>query len=687
VTIARDDWGIAHIHGKTDADAVFGMIYAQAEDDFPRIEANYLTNLGRTAEADGEKAIWQDLRARLYVSDSELQADYWRSPQSMRRLMDAWADGLNYYLATHPDVHPRAIKRFEPWMVLSFTEGSIGGDIERIDLDQLEAFYSGKRIAAYLPPKLESQGSNGIAIAPKITADGHALLLINPHTSHYFRSEAQVTSDEGLNVYGASTWGQFFVYQGFNAHAGWMHTSSGVDSADEFAEKIQRRRGAAPCYRYGAQCRPLGVRPVTIRYRTSDGHFATKTFRTWRTHHGPIVRADGNRWIAFAMMNKPVEALQQSFGRTRTKDLESFLKVASLKANSSNDTIFADDKGEIAYLHPQFVPRRDNRFDYERPVNGSDPRTDWRGEHALSELPSVMRPGNGWVMNTNDWPYGAAGPNSPDRTRFPKYMDTVGENFRGIHATQLLDGSRGWTLEKLQDAAFDSYQPGFTVLVPALLRAYDALPATDARRRTLEQPIAVLRTWNYRWAVDSVAQTLGIFWGDALIAALHPPPEEDSNLYMARLARDTTDTQKLDALDTAMRKLRHDFGRWQVPWGEVNRFQRISRSIRPEFSDEGPSIPVPFGNANYGSLASFVMRSPKTTKHLYGTYGNSFVAVVEFGSRVRAHAITAGGESGDPKSPHFKDQAQRYASGNLREVYFYPDQLKGHIERTYRPGE
>jgi acyl-homoserine-lactone acylase len=266
-------------------------------------------------------------------------------------------------------------------------------------------------------------------------------------------------------------------------------------------------------------------------------------------------------------------------------------------------------------------------------------------------------------------------------------MDTVGENFRGIHATQLLDGSRGWTLEKLQDAAFDSYQPGFTVLVPALLRAYDALPATDARRRTLEQPIAVLRTWNYRWAVDSVAQTLGIFWGDALIAALHPPPEEDSNLYMARLARDTTDTQKLDALDTAMRKLRHDFGRWQVPWGEVNRFQRISRSIRPEFSDEGPSIPVPFGNANYGSLASFVMRSPKTTKHLYGTYGNSFVAVVEFGSRVRAHAITAGGESGDPKSPHFKDQAQRYASGNLREVYFYPDQLKGHIERTYRPGE
>src|SRR5206468_2629141 len=326
VTITRDDWGIAHVHGHSDTDAVFGMIYAQAEDDFPRIEANYLTNLGRAAEADGEKAIWQDLRARLYVSDGELKAGYARSPAPMRRLMNAWADGLNYFLATHPAVQPRALRRFEPWMALSFTEGSIGGDIERIDLDQLEAFYSGKRIAAHLPPKVESQGSNGIAIASKLTSDGHALLLINPHTSHYFRSEAQVTSDEGLNVYGASTWGQFFIYQGFNQHAGWMHTSSGVDSVDEFAEKIERRRGAAPCYRYGSECRQLGVRPVTINYRTADGGMASKSFRTWRTHHGPIVRAANGRWIAFAMMNKPVEALQQSFGRTRARDLASFLE-------------------------------------------------------------------------------------------------------------------------------------------------------------------------------------------------------------------------------------------------------------------------------------------------------------------------------------------------------------------------
>src|SRR5437868_9121170 len=224
VTIIRDDWGIAHVHGKSDADAVFGMIYAQAEDDFPRIEANYLTALGRTAEADGEKAIWQDLRARLYVSEGELKADYARSPAPMQRLMDAWADGLNYYLATHPTVTPKVLRRFEPWMALSFTEGSIGGDIERISLSELEAFYgsAGQPVAVRQPEvPVEPSGSNGIAIAPANTTNGRALLLINPHTSFFFRAEAQITSDEGLNAYGASTWGQFFVYQGFNEKVGW----------------------------------------------------------------------------------------------------------------------------------------------------------------------------------------------------------------------------------------------------------------------------------------------------------------------------------------------------------------------------------------------------------------------------------------------------------------------------------
>ena len=689
VTITRDDWGIAHVRGRSDADAVFGMIYAQAEDDFNRVETNYLTALGRTAEAEGEKAIWSDLRARLYMDPADLQARYAASPAWLKRLMDAWADGLNYYLATHPDVKPRVIERFEPWMALSFTEGSIGGDIERIDLKALEAFYSkrGKALASAAPARAddeEPRGSNGIAIAPKLTADGHAMLLINPHTSFFFRSEQQVTSEEGLNAYGAATWGQFFIYQGFNAHAGWMHTSSGVDSIDEFAETVQQA-GDGLSYRYGVERRPVVTKTVVVPYRAADGTAASRSFETYRTHHGPIVREEGGKWVAFAMMHKPVEALQQSYLRTKARDYASFLKVAALQANSSNNTLFADDKGEIAYLHPQFVPRRDDRFDFTKVVDGSDKATDWRGVHALAEVPHVVNPRTGWTYNTNNWPYSAAGPDSPRRRDFPRYMDSWGENSRGIHAAQLLSGAKDLTLEGLRRAAFDSYQPAFARLIPGLVAAWDALPSSDKRKARLAGPIAELRGWDCRWSAASVPNSLAMFWGETLRSAAKAPDWVDGSWIDERLER-LPGEQKIDALDAAVARLEKEFGTWRTPWGEINRFQRLTDEIVHPFIDAAPSMPVGFSSARWGSLASFGAAPRPGTRKWYGTSGNSFVAVVEFGPRVRARAVTAGGESGNPASPHFNDQAQRYATGDLREVYFYPDQLKGHIERVYRPG-
>jgi acyl-homoserine-lactone acylase len=495
-----------------------------------------------------------------------------------------------------------------------------------------------------------------------------------------------VTSAEGLNVYGAATWGQFFIYQGFNERTGWMHTSSGVDNVDEFAQKVEKR-GDGFCYRYGKDCRALAKNQVTIRFRAANGGLASRSFMTWHSHRGPIIREANGRWIAIAMMDKPVAALQQSFLRTKTRDLKDFLKVANLQANSSNNTIFASRRGEIAYLHPQFVPRRDGRFDYTKPVDGSDPATDWGALHAIADLPNVMNPQNGWVHNENNWPYRAAGPNSPDPVRFPKYMDMFGENYRGHHALQLLTGSSGWTLERLQAAAYDTYQPGFAELIPSLIKAYDSLPRRDARRERLKGPIGVLRGWNYRWSAGSVAQSVAIVWVDNLMKAVAAPAGEPINVTTTRLARDTSNAQKLTALSEAVARLRRDFGWWQVPWADINRFQRVSAAIDHPFSDAAPSIPVAFPSARWGSLASFGAAPKPGTKKWYGTSGNSFVAVVEFGKRVRARAVTAGGESGHPASPHFNDQAERYATGNLREVYFYPDQLNAHAKRRYKPGQ
>jgi acyl-homoserine-lactone acylase len=691
ISIVRDDWGIAHVHGKTDADAVFGMVYAQAEDDFNRVETNYINAMGRLAEAEGEKAVWQDLRMKMFIDPADLQADYAKSPAWLQTLMTAWADGLNYYLATHPKVTPRVIKHFEPWMALSFTEGSIGGDIESISLSQLEAFYGGRQTSMAqeqlaLAQFKEPSGSNGFAIAPGNTAAGHALLLINPHTSFFFRSEQQVTSDEGLNVYGAATWGQFFIYQGFNAKAGWMHTSSGVDVIDEFAEAISGS-GDKLTYRYGGENRPVTTSVITVPYRAADGSMKAKTFTVYRTHHGPIVREAGGKWISVALMQRPIPALSQSFLRTKAVDYASYMKVMALQANSSNNTLFADAKGEVAYLHPQFIPRRDDRFDYTKPVDGSDPATDWKGLHALSEAPHLLNPANGWIANTNNWPYSAAGAYSPKKADYPRYMDSAGENPRGIHAYLVLKDRKDFTLPTLIAAAYDPRLTAFDQLIPPLIAAYDETPATSPLKANLADQIALLRGWDHRWSAESEATSLAVFWGEQLWSEVAVAARAAGRPVYDDMVSRTTPEQKLTALATASDRLAADFGNWRAPWGQINRFQRLTGDLVQPFNDAAPSIPVPFASAQWGSLASFgAGRKPGTRKY-YGTSGNSFVAVVEFGDRVHARAVTAGGESGDPASKHFNDQAGRYASGDLREVYFYPEQLTGHTERSYRPGQ
>ncbi len=692
--IVRDAWGIAHIHGKSDADAIFGMMYAQAEDDFNRIEMNYLTALGRRAEADGEAAILLDLRARLFIDDADLEQRFAASPSWLKTLLQAWADGLNLYLHRHPEVHPRVLSRFEPWMALAFSEGSIGGDIERVPLESLRALYSAPAPADEPPPQArkvaadesprEPGGSNGIAIAPANTLNHHALLLINPHTSFYFRAEQQVTSDEGLDVYGAATWGQFFIYQGFNERVGWMHTTSGVDNVDYFIETVTANRGRL-YYRYGHDWRPVLISRVRIAYRAADGRLAHRDFTVLRTHHGPIIQASGKLFISIALMQKPVEALCQAFSLTKARDYASFMKAMELRANSTNNTVFADADGDIAYLHPQFVPRRDDRFDYTHPVDGSDPATDWRGLHTLAELPQVFDPPSGWIMNTNDWPYSAAGPDSPRRENFPRYMDTVGENPRGVHATGLLEGRKDFTADALNAAAYDSFLPAFVPLVPQLVAAHEALADTDPVKAALADAILALRAWDFRWSVHSVPTTLAVLWGDELWNELKPQGDRDKSITMYEHIARASAGQRLAALGTVIARLQRDFGTWRVPWGQMNRFQRRNDDIEPNFSDAEPSIPVGFTSSRWGSLASFGAHRYPNSSRYYGSSGNSFVAIVEFGDKVSARAVSIGGESGDPHSSHFDDQSARYADGALRRVYFYPEDLVGHIERRYHP--
>ncbi len=688
VSIVRDDWGIAHVTGKTDADAVFGMIYAQAEDDFNRVETNYLNAMGRLAEAEGESAIWRDLRMKMFIQPDELKKDFQKSPLWLQKLMTAWADGLNFYLAKHQNVKPRVITKFEPWMALSFTEGSIGGDIETINLGRLEAFYENKSAATAMIEKpdlfKEPSGSNGIAIAPKNTTDGHALLLINPHTSFYFRSELQVTSGEGLNAYGAATWGQIFIYQGFNERLGWMHTSSAADAIDEWREKVVKK-GDKYFYKYGKEERPMTTSTVKVLYKTASG-IKEREFTIYRTHHGVIIRKDDatGDWISVGLMNTPINALIQSFTRTKAKNYKEFKQIMELQANSSNNTLYADADGNIAYFHTNFIPRRNAKFDWTKPVDGSNPETDWNGLLTFKETPNLMNPASGWVYNSNNSPWSAAGASSLKQADFPKYVDNGIESARGQHAIRVLENRKDFTLDKLKEAAYDSYLPWFEKTVPALVAAWDKLPESDPSKAKLKDQIGILRDWNLRWSTDSVATSLAVFWGMEILRAVGPSPGIPSQDFVAAKA---TNVQMLEALTRASDKLAADFGKWQTAWGDINRFQRLTDDLVHPFDDNAPSIPVGFTSGNWGSLASFGAAPTRNTKKWYGTSGNSFVAVVEFGKQVRAKAVTAGGESGDPKSPHFNDEALRYSKGNLRDVYFYPAQLKDHTEKKYVPGK
>ncbi len=689
-TIIRDDFGVPHVYGKTDADAVFGLLYAQCEDDFNRVEQNYIWATGRLSEVEGEEAIYSDLRAHLFMTKEEAIANYEKSPEWLRKLCDAFAAGINYYLYTHPEVSPRLLTKFEPWMPMYFSEGSIGGDIERISAQKIQAMYE-KGIAfpktaevefEKKEAELEPQGSNGIAISGKLTQSGNAMLLINPHTSFYFRGEVHAVSEEGLNAYGAVTWGQFFIYQGFNEKTGWMHTSTYTDVMDEFVETIVELDGDL-FYQYGEELRPVKTSEITLKYKDGE-ELKEKTFPAYRTHHGPLTHMAGERIVATAMMWEPVKALEQSYIRTKQQGYNGFREMMDIRTNSSNNTVYADIEGNIAYFHGNFIPVRDTVFDYSQPVEGKDPNTDWKGLHTVDENILVLNPENGWIQNCNSTPFTSALEFSPKRENYPGYMSIDRENFRGVHAVELLKNRSGYTLDSLIQLAYDPYLPAFSALIPGLVEAYDRSVPKDPK---MAKAIGLLKTWDYKTSKESIGMSLAHFYGTNYGREGARPYAMSDMEAMTYFGSGSPDEERIAIFDMTLKQLENDFGTWEMPWGEVNRYQRINGDIRQAFDDNKPSIPIGFASGRWGALAAYGARYANNTKKIYGTRGNSFVAVVEFGDRVKAKSILAGGQSGDPASPHFNDQALRYADIQFKEVPFYKEDVLQRAEETYHPGK
>ena len=690
VEIVRDDFGVPHIYAETDADAVFGMLYAQCEDDFNRVEQNYIWATGRLAEAEGATALYSDLRAQLFMTEDEAKAAFEESPDWLKELCVAFADGVNYYLETHPEVEPRVIKHFEPWMPYYFSEGSIGGDIERVSTRKIKAFYGDQRPIDFIESEaiaaevalLEPAGSNGIALNSQKTKSGNAMLLINPHTSFFFRGEMHVVSEEGLNAYGAVTWGQFFIYQGFNEKTGWMHTSTYTDVIDEFVEEVRKTANGLE-YRYGTQWRPVKSFDTTLKVRSDDGSLVEQTFTLYRTYHGPVTHQLDDNWVSTAMMWSPARALEQSFIRTKQNGYEGFSNMMNLKTNSSNNTVYADAEGNIAYWHGNFIPKRNTRFDYAQPVDGTNPETDWQGLHEVSEHITLLNPSTGWLQNCNSTPFTLAGDDSPKPEDYPYYMSTAPENFRGIHAIRLLANEQKHDLQSLIQLAYDPSLPAFEVLIPGLIDAYDRFPDPE-----LSPIIEALRSWDFKTNLDSEAMSIAHFYGTRLLREIKRPNGYSELEHLTFWGSSESDPKKkLALLSATVEQMTADFGTPLIAWGEVNRYQRIDGSIYQAFSDSLPSIAIPHASGRWGALAAYGARYHNNTKKIYGTRGNSFVAVVEFGDKVEAYSLLAGGQSGDPSSKHFDDQTSLYVDGAFKKVPFYKEEVLRRAIETYHPGE
>jgi acyl-homoserine lactone acylase PvdQ len=697
VSITTDNWGIPHIYGKTDADAVFGLMYTQCEQNFTRVERNYLEVFGRLAEIDGEGQFYGDLQMQLIYDSTAAKNDYTKSPEWLKKLMNAFADGVNYYLYLHPEVKPAVLKRFEPWFPLMYTDGSISAtQMGGITLRDTKGLYASKETPALSMieapldfTQLKLTGSNGFAIAPSKTASKNSILYINPHVTFYFRTEAHMVSEEGLNVYGAATWGNFFIYQGFNEHCGWMHTSSYADVADVYKEKIVRK-GDALFYEYDGQLKPVQTKELVVRYKKNNA-IQQLPVTVYYTQHGPVMGSRDGEWLSLKERNRSLEALEQSWLRTKANSFAGFKKVMDLRANNSNNTVYADDQKNIAYWHGNFMPVRDAQLNWALPVDGTTSATEWKGIHKLDEIVHLYNPASGWIQNCNSTPFTSSGASSPKKAAYPEYMAPDGQNARAINAARLLSNATDITLDKIIEIGYNRYLSAFDILLPSLLSGYDALGTSDSLQKNLKQPIDILKAWDRTSATTSIATTLAIEWATRLTAKA-PAPKTDREATNAIamfnwLAANVSANDKLALLQQTIADLQSRFGTWKMAWGDINRYQRNEKSTNADFDDNKWSIPVGLASSTWGSLPSFNGRRFPNTNKRYGVSGNSFIAAVEFGKKLKAKTILTGGESFDPYSPHFIDQAEGYINGQFKDINFYKEDVMKHAVRTYHPGE
>ena len=675
VTIYRDTYGVPHVFGRTDASTAFGFAYAQAEDNFWRVEENFIFALGRASELYGQKALDEDRLNHALEIPRLAREEYARLDEHMRSLCDAFSAGLNHYIARHPETPPRLLTKIEPWYTLAFIRYNYyqNGFSRDRSLRRL-----GLQTASLESDLKRHTGSNGWVVGPTRSASGHAMLFINPHLPFFGPGqvyEGHVHSDEGWNFTGYTRFGFPLPYVGHNENGGWVSTDNAADLTDVYAETFDDP--ARPlAYKYGNGYKLATEHVEEIRVKTANG-IETRKFTMRRTHHGPILAARDGKMLAIRMAKFESDGwLREWYDMTRAQSLADMKRAMTPLNMLFGNVMYADRQGNTWYLYNGAMPKRDPRFDWTKPVDGSDPATEWQGYHTIDELPQLTNPKTGWMQNCNTSPFLLTSEGNPDPKQFPKYMVQEGDNPRGAISRELLVGKSKFTFDEWTRLAFDTRVMSAGRRLPVLLEALKQPPPKDSHNGPRQREVRdVLARWDQRSANDSVAMTIFSFWHERVLE------EEDQN-DDKQLAPD----RQVIHLNNVLDGLQAMFGTWKVAWGEVNRLQRRDESKGEDFDEVRPSIPVSGVNGNDGAVFTFY--APFLGKRSrYGVAGGTYISVVEFAPKVRALSVHTFGASGDPKSPHYMDQAALYSRGQFKPSWLELAEIRANLESSYHPGE
>ncbi|HEY4344572.1 MAG TPA: acylase [Parvibaculum sp.] len=665
--IKRDEFGVPHIYGTRDADVAFGIAYAHAEDDYRTIEETALAVRGHLAETKGKDAAVTDYLVHLMRVWETVDARYEKdlSPE-LRKVLDGYADGVNYYAALHP---AQVTPGFQPLTGRDVAAGFVFKTPFFYGLDkQLMALFNAKGTQlskdgknAFLPTATPLPiGSNGAAVAPSRSADHVTRLLVNshqPYTGPVAWYEAVLHSKEGWDVAGGFFPGSPFMLHGHNRNLGWANTVNEPDLADIYELKLNPANDHQ--YLLDGKWRDFETSEAKIRVKLWGPFWWTVTREVLWSVHGPVLKVpSGTFAIRYAGIGE-IRQAEQYYRLDKARDLGEWRDAMKLQALPSINYIYADKLGNISYVYNGLFPVRKEGIDWKGTLPGDRSDLIWHAYLPFDKIPQLLNPPSGLVFNSNNTPFRATAAN--DNLKAADFSPTLGiqSNMtnRAFRAEETFGADTSITREKFRTYKFDITYSKRSELAAMIADVLAVDPGSDADLKAAQD---ILKAWDLRTDIDSRGAALGVLMGQPVVMAEikgEAPPKP------------------IDTLREAIKTLKTHFNRLDPRWGEVNRFRRGNVDLA---IDGGPDT----YRAVYGE--------PQPDGTLTARAGDTFIMFVEWDAQGKLHSESIhqfGSATLDASSPHYADQSPMFVQMKTKPVLFEDADLEGHIAEDYKPGE